>query len=92
MVALKHLRAGEPESGPAADAGALLADDHRAVIETLKRLPRRQREVLILRYWLDLSESEIATTLGIACGTVKSTASRALHAMEHLLEEGGNDD
>lgn len=92
MVTLKHARASEPESGSAADATALLADDHRAVIETLKLLPRRQREVLILRYWLELSESEIATTLGISRGTVKSTASRALHAMEHLLEEAGNGD
>ena len=65
----------------------LLAAEHRQVIEALGQLPTRQREVLVLRYWSDLSEAEIASTLGMARGTVKSTASRALAALEKLLED-----
>jgi RNA polymerase sigma factor (sigma-70 family) len=63
----------------------LLGDEHRQVIDALRTLPRRQREVLVLRYWSDLSEAEIATALGVARGTVKSSASRALDALEKQL-------
>jgi RNA polymerase sigma factor (sigma-70 family) len=47
----------------------------------LRRLPRRQRECLVLRYYLDLSEREIAAALGIASGSVKSHLSRGLDAL-----------
>jgi RNA polymerase sigma factor (sigma-70 family) len=47
----------------------------------LGRLPQRQREVLVLRYWLGLPEAEIAAALGIRPGTVKSAASRALSTL-----------
>jgi RNA polymerase sigma factor (sigma-70 family) len=57
------------------------------VIAALRRLPRRQREVLVLRYWGRLSEAEIARTLGVSTGTVKSTASRALDVLESMLGE-----
>lgn len=85
-VARRHLRAGEPDDSPPADVAVLLADEHREVIDAVRRLPPRQREVLVLRYWLELGESEIARTMGISPGTVKSTASRALRAVERLLE------
>ncbi|MFL6023007.1 MAG: SigE family RNA polymerase sigma factor [Marmoricola sp.] len=64
---------------------AVLADEHREVIAALKRLAPRQREVLVLRYWSGLSEAEIAAALGISKGSVKSTASRAMDALESLL-------
>lgn len=67
-----------------ADA-AVLADEHREVLAALHRLPRRQREVLVLRYYAGLSEAEIATTTGISRGAVKSTAHRALAALERAL-------
>jgi len=51
------------------------------VLEALRRLPRRQREVLALRYYLDLSEAEIAEMLGISRGAVKSHASRGVAAL-----------
>jgi RNA polymerase sigma factor (sigma-70 family) len=51
----------------------------------LARLPLRQRAVIVLRYFEDLSESDIATQLGWPIGTVKSTASRALAAMQRSL-------
>jgi RNA polymerase sigma-70 factor (sigma-E family) len=73
-----------PRESPADDpsAHAVLREEHREVIEALHRLPERQREVLVLRYWSDLSENQIAEAMGISRGTVKSTASRALAALE----------
>jgi RNA polymerase sigma factor (sigma-70 family) len=56
------------------------------VLAALRRLAPRQREVLVLRYWSDLSEAEIAATLGISRGAVKSTASRAIDQLEQLLD------
>jgi RNA polymerase sigma factor (sigma-70 family) len=85
QVARRHLRVAEPDEGPAADLALLLDEEHRQVVEALRTLPRRQREVLVLRYWSELSESEIAATLGIARGTVKSSASRGLSALEKRL-------
>ncbi|WP_234358415.1 RNA polymerase sigma factor [Streptomyces sp. NRRL B-24085] len=72
---------------PSADHSVLLAETHQEVIDALQRLTRRQREVLVLRYWADLTEAQIADTLGVSRGTVKSTASRALDALGRHLEE-----
>jgi RNA polymerase sigma-70 factor (sigma-E family) len=69
-----------------AEGEAMLAAEHEEVLHALRRLPRRQREVLVLRYWSALSEAEIAEALGISRGTVKSTASRAMAAMAGMLE------
>ncbi|CAM5239667.1 RNA polymerase sigma factor [Streptomyces narbonensis] len=75
----------QPASAPV-DEGLLLAEEHRTVLEALARLTHRQREVLVLRYWSELTEAQIAQTLGLSRGTVKSTASRALDALEKRLE------
>lgn len=53
--------------------------------QALKRLPKRQREVLALRYLADLTEAETAERLGCSVGTVKQHASRGLKGMRHLL-------
>lgn len=74
----------------APDSRAVLAEEHREVVAALGGLAPRQREVLVLRYWSDLSEVEIAATLGISRGTVKSTASRALDALELALTTTAN--
>jgi len=74
---------------PGADDAVMLAEEHREVMAALRRLPRRQREVLVLRYWSELSEVQIAQTLGISAGAVKSTASRGLDALERLITDGG---
>jgi RNA polymerase sigma-70 factor (sigma-E family) len=70
---------------PGPEDAAVLAEEHREVIAGLHTLAPRQREVLVLRYWSNLSEAEIARTLGISQGTVKSTASRALVALEKSM-------
>ena len=70
---------------PGPDDRALLADEHRELLTALDHLAPRQREVLVLRYWSELSEAEIADALGITRGAVKSTASRALDALEKIL-------
>jgi len=65
-----------------------LASQRRArVLDALRRLPRRQREVVALRYYLDLDEADIAATLGISRGAVKAHASRGSAALRILLEE-----
>ena len=70
-----------------AESEAILSEDRRQVLSALARLPRRRREVLVLRYYLGLSEAEIAAVLGISAGTVKSTAARALAALARDLGE-----
>lgn len=86
QVALRWRRAAEPDVAESADAAVLLADEHRRVVEAVRRLPRRQQQVIALRYWSRLSEAEIATALGISVGTVKSSAARAIAKIEHQLE------
>lgn len=83
-VARAYVAPYEPAvNGP--ESNAILADEHREVLAALRRLSPRQREVLVLRYWEGRSEAEIAEILGISQGTVKSTVSRALVALnEHL--------
>ena len=57
------------------------------MLDALAALPTRQREVLVLRYFLDQSEREIAATLGISQGAVKSHASRGAAALRTSLEK-----
>jgi RNA polymerase sigma-70 factor (sigma-E family) len=71
----------------AAESEVILSEDRREVLAALARLPRRRREVLVLRYYLGLSEAEIAAVLGISPGTVKSTAARGLAALARDLGE-----
>lgn len=73
-----------PAPGP--EGAAVQHEEHREVLAGLAQLAPRQREVLVLRYWAELSEAEIADTLGISKGSVKSTASRALDALEKIME------
>jgi RNA polymerase sigma factor (sigma-70 family) len=70
-----------------AESEAILAEDRRQVLAALAALPVRRREVLVLRYWLGLSEAEIASVLGISPGTVKSNAARGLAALARKIGE-----
>lgn len=80
-----------PETMPGADQPVLGDSRRRMVLDALQQLPRRQREVLALRYYLDLSEAEIAETLGISRGAVKSHASRGAATLRPILEQLGPD-
>jgi RNA polymerase sigma factor (sigma-70 family) len=80
-------RPARPAPSPAAEDLALLRDSDREVIAGLGQLTVRQRQVLVLRYWSDLSEEEIAAALNVSRGTVKSTASRALDRLRQILGE-----
>jgi RNA polymerase sigma-70 factor (sigma-E family) len=55
-----------------------------ALVRLLSRLPRRQRTVIVLRYWVQLSEAETAAALGCSEGTVKSSASRGMARLREL--------
>jgi RNA polymerase sigma factor (sigma-70 family) len=70
-----------------AESEVILAEDRRQVLAALATLSSRRREVLVLRYWLGLPESQIAAVLGIRPGTVKSTAARGLAALARKLKE-----
>jgi RNA polymerase sigma-70 factor (sigma-E family) len=61
------------------------ADERERLAAALARLPKRQRAVVILRYWEDLSELEVARTMGCSVGTVKSQASKALSKLRAVL-------
>ena len=60
--------------------------DRDAVLDALRTLPSRQREVLVLRYYSDLSEAQIAHTLEISPGAVKTHAHRGLTALRTTIE------
>jgi len=72
---------------PGADEDALAAERRARVLDALRALPTRQREVLALRYYLELSEADIAETLGISRGAVKSHASRGAAALRSQMED-----
>ena len=72
---------------PGADEAVLVRAEHVAVLVALRALPRRQRECLVLRYYADLSEAEIASTLGISAGSVKSHSHRGMAALTVALQE-----
>ncbi|MEU1120926.1 MULTISPECIES: SigE family RNA polymerase sigma factor [unclassified Streptomyces] len=72
---------------PPPEEEILLKEEHQEVLRALRLLTVRQREVLVLRYWSNMSEADIAAALGLSRGAVKSTASRALTALAKRLEE-----
>jgi len=71
-----------------AEARALLSEEQRAVARAIRDLPGRQREALVLRYYLHMSEAETAEAMRVSRGAVKSATSRALAAVGRRLEKG----
>ena len=67
-----------------AEDRALLTDRQQRLLATVRQLPARQRDVLLLRYFAELSEAEVAAALGISKGTVKSSAHKGLGALRSL--------
>jgi RNA polymerase sigma-70 factor (sigma-E family) len=88
QVEVRHRFPGAPApTGP--EEKALDAETDAAVLAAVRRLPERQREVLVMRYYADSSESEIAEALGISQGSVKSHAHRGLATLRSALHDEG---
>lgn len=79
-------RDSEPRQATAPDEAAIEAEASASVIRALKALPRRQRECLVLRYYLDLSDREIAEALGVSMGAVKQHLHRGREKLEQSME------
>jgi RNA polymerase sigma factor (sigma-70 family) len=86
----RHLRVVRLRTPAGVDEGsseqaAIANEEHRELIAALAGLSRRRREAIVLRYWLDLPEREIAAAMGVSPGTVKSNLSRGLAALARAL-------
>jgi RNA polymerase sigma factor (sigma-70 family) len=86
----RHLRVARRHTtvvaGPeSCEQAAIAYEDHQEVIAALADLPSRRREAIVLRYWLDLPEREIAAAMGVSPGTVKAHVSRGLAALARTL-------
>jgi len=84
MVVDRHPPKPEPNA-PSAEYGAIIELERSAVISALRLLPQRQREVLVLRFYLGLREGQIAATMGISRGTVKAHIRRAMATLRDVL-------
>ena len=82
----KNLQKAPPDM-PSAEHGALVLLERSAVVAALRGLPERQREAIVLRYYADLSEAEIATAMHISRGAVKSHTARGMSALRNALEQ-----
>jgi RNA polymerase sigma-70 factor (sigma-E family) len=71
---------------PSAEHGALVQLERSAVIAALHKLSGRQREAIVLRYYADFSEAEVAAAMGISCGAVKSHTARGITALRTDLK------
>lgn len=85
-VVAKHTPRTLPDA-PGADQAVLDSARRQRVLDAMSKLPTRQREVLALRYYLDQTEHQIAETLGISAGAVKSHASRGAANLRTLLAD-----
>jgi RNA polymerase sigma-70 factor (sigma-E family) len=84
LVARRHDTVTDRSAASAEDE-AMVSTEQRRVLDALRALPRRQRECLALRYYLDLSEADIAATLRISKGSVKSHTSRGMAVLTRTL-------
>jgi RNA polymerase sigma-70 factor (sigma-E family) len=76
-----------PPAAPSAAQAAMTGLERSAVVASLRRLPARQREALVLRYYADLSDADTAAAMGISRGAVKSHTARGMSALRTVLEE-----
>lgn len=84
-VALRYREPASVAPLDAADA-VVLQEEHQAVVDAVRTLPTRQRECVVLRYYCDATEHEIAATLGISNNSVKTHLRRAMQALETRLD------
>lgn len=87
LVSLRHElpRGRELDVGPAPDDIVVRDEAHRAVIDAVRELPRRQRDCVTLRYYLELGIDDIAATLGVSANSVKTHLQRGLANLERTL-------
>jgi RNA polymerase sigma-70 factor (sigma-E family) len=85
VVVDRHMPAPEPDM-PSAEQGAIALIERSAVIAALRTLPTRQREALVLKFYLDLPEEAVASAMGISRGAVKSHTARGKAALRCVLE------
>lgn len=83
-IARRYIAPGA-RSAPGADEVVVAQSEHAEVLDAVRTLPRRQRECLVLRYYADLSEVDVAATLGISVGSVKSHSHRGITALTRVL-------
>ena len=69
-----------------AESGAMASEEHRRVVEAMRRLPERQREALVLKFYMDLPEAEIAAAMGVSAGSVKTHVHRGIASLGTILE------
>ena len=86
LVSLRHRPPALPDE-PSAEETATASESRAEVVAALRDLPRRQRDCVALRYYLDLSVDEIATTLGVSPNSVKTHLQRGLRSLATTLEE-----
>jgi RNA polymerase sigma-70 factor (sigma-E family) len=86
LIRLRHAPRPMPDAA-SAEEGAYAALSRQEVIRALRRIPARQREAVVLRYWADLPEAEIAGLMGVSVGAVKSYISRAMGKLGLLLKD-----
>lgn len=79
----------EVSVAPGADAAVLSGFEQRAVLGAVRGLPARQQQVVILRFWLDLSASQAAEVLGVRPGAVAAATFKAMRTLGRLLSDQG---
>jgi RNA polymerase sigma-70 factor (sigma-E family) len=76
-----------PADAESAEDVAVLGEANRQVLAAIRQLPPRQREAVVLRYYLDMTEDQAAQAMGVSRGTVKSATSRAVAAVGRMVKE-----
>ncbi|MET9268544.1 sigma-70 family RNA polymerase sigma factor [Kribbella sp. NPDC003557] len=88
LVSLRHRLPADPDDRSAEDHAAE-DESRREVVAALRALPRRQRDCVVLRYYLELSVADIAGTLGLSPNSVKTHLQRGLRSLKSVLEVQG---
>ena len=86
LSVVRRLAPGPPPDVPSAEHDVVRRESPRQLLDARGQLSARHREALVLRYWLDLSEAEMAEAMSVSKGTVKSHVSRGLDALAALME------
>ncbi len=92
LLSLRHQLPANDLDPAGVDEAIVTDEEHRRVVEAVRRLPRRQRDCVALRYLMDLSVAETATTLGVSENSVKTHLKRGLANLRTVVGVGADDD